>query len=122
MKMCEKMAAIVTDSSLLKSNDVRLKDETFWAKVCCSCDLGINENSKHVIMQCPFYENTKQVMFNEIEQMQCEEVKPALMNAAEMLPILLGKQPENVSIENMISLCIITGMYITGIYDNVIIR
>ena len=61
-------------------------------------------------------------MFNEIEQMQCEEVNPALMNAAEVLPRLLGKQPENVSIENMISLCIITGMYITGIYDSVIIR
>ena len=55
MRMCEKMSAIVTNSSLLKSDDLRLKGKSFWSKVCERCNLGIREDAKHVIMQCPFY-------------------------------------------------------------------
>ena len=34
MGICEKMAALVCDSSLLKAHDVRLKRESFWMKTC----------------------------------------------------------------------------------------
>ena len=122
MKMCEKMAAIITESSLLKANDVRLKNRSFWTKVCYKCDMGIKEDAKHLIMQCPYFESMKKAMYDEIEQMQCEEINNAMGNAAEVLPILLGKQPDNVSIENMLNLCVISGRYKTMMYDIIIKR
>ena len=122
MKMCEKMTAIVTESSLLKANDVRLKNRSFWTKVCDKCTLGIKEDAKHLIMQCPYFDSKKKAMYDEIEQMQCEEVNTALGNAAEVLPILLGKQPDSVSIENMLNLCVISGRYISKMYDIIIKR
>ena len=122
MKMCEKMSAIVSESSLLKANDVRLKNKSFWSKVCVRCDLSIIEDAKHVIMQCPFYENLRQDMYEEIEQLNCESITNALRNAQDSLYFLLGKQPEGVSTENMINMCLISGQYITKIYDNVIVR
>ena len=122
MKMCEKMSAIVSDSSLLKANDVKLKNKSFWSKVSVRCNLSIIEDAKHVIMQCPFYENLRQDMYEEIELLNCESITTALRNAQDSLYFLLGKQPEGVSTENMINLCLISGNYITKIYDNVTVR
>ena len=45
-----KMAAIVSDASKLKANDVKLKSSSFWAKTCTRCDLGLIENAKHIVM------------------------------------------------------------------------
>ena len=122
MKMCEKMSAIVTDSSLLKASDVRLKNKSFWSKVCVRCELGIVEDAKHVVMQCPYYQNIRQEMLDEIEQLQCEGISDALRNAQDSFYILLAKQPANIAMENMIDLCLITRKHITRIYDNVIMR
>ena len=122
MKMCEKMASIVTVSSLLKANDVRLKNKSFWSKVCVKCDLSTTEDLKNVVLQCPHFENTRGEMFNEISHLNCDMINNALGNAQEILNFLLGKQPENVSTEQMMRLCLISGKYITRIYDEVITR
>ena len=96
MKMCEKMSAIVSDSSLLKANDVRLKNKSFWTKVCVRCDLGIVENAKHIVMQCPHYQDIRQEMLDDLEQLQCDELSEALRNAQECFYIFMGKQPDNM--------------------------
>ena len=67
MNMCETVASIVCDTSLLKSTGYRLKKKTFGQKMCDRCDLGINEDARHIIMQCPFYCEERANMFNEIE-------------------------------------------------------
>ena len=54
ISMCEDMAKLVCDTSLLKNNDYSAKRRTFGFKVCSRCDLGIIESAKHFIMQCPF--------------------------------------------------------------------
>ena len=120
--MCEKMASIVTDSSLFKTNDVRLKNKSFWSKVCVKCDLSIIEDVRHVVLQCLHFENIRREMFNEIDHLNCDMINNALGNAQENLYILLGKQPENVSTEQLMRLCLISGKYNTRIYDEVIIR
>ena len=122
MKMCEKMSAIVTDSSLLKAHDVRLKKKSYWTKVCVKCNLGSVEDTMHIVMQCPHYQNIRQEMHTDLEHLNCEEISGALRNAQECFHIFMGKQPVNVSIENMIDLCRITGRHITSIYDDIIKR
>ena len=122
MSMCEKMAALVSDASLLKSNDVRLKRGSHWAKTCDRCMLGIKEDLMHITMQCPFYEDTRREMYSEIENLQCQQINEALSDPQNTFTLILGKQPESISIENMFSLCMITGKYITRIYDSIIMR
>ena len=121
MRMCEKMAAIVTDSSLLKASDVRLKKKSFWSRTCVKCDLGIVEDAKHITMQCPFYENTRKEMYDEIKMLGCDTIDRSLNVAQNSFHMLLGKQPEDVQVEDMIELCLISGKYITKIYDSVTI-
>ena len=122
MSMCEKMAALVSSSSKLKADDVKLKNSSFWSKVCTKCELGITENITHIIMQCPFYECDRRSMYNELEMLQCNEINRALADAPSICTLLLGKQPEYMSLENMFKVCTISGKYITKIYDNIIIR
>ena len=116
------MASIVTDSSLFKTNDYRLKNASFWSKVCETCDLGIQESARHIVMQCPQYEEVRAEMLDEISKLACLEIYEVLKNTQDIFPLLLGRQPESVSFENMIRLCFITGKYITKMYDNVIDR
>ena len=119
MKMCEKMAALVNDASKLKAHDCSLKKASFWAKACTNCDLGIVEDTKHVIMQCPQNEEVRKEMFQEIKELGINAIDNTFENANDYFPVLLGKQPENVETEDMIKLCMITGKHITNIYDNI---
>ena len=74
------------------------------------------------VMQCPYYEEHRSNMYREIAQLQCEEINEALSNPQDTYSLLLGRQPVNMSVENMICLCNITGKWITSIYESVIIR
>ena len=101
---------------------LRLKNASHWSKVCERCDLGVIEDLKHITMQCPFYEEHRISMYREIAQLHCDEINVAMENPQDIYPLILGKQPDNVSIEDMLHLCTITGKWITTIYDSVIIR
>ena len=120
--MCEKMAAIVSDASKLKANDVKLKSSSFWAKTCTRCELSQIENAKHILMQCPFYENDRLEMYNELEALQCDEINRGLSDTQNLAYMLLGRQPEYMSLENMFKLCTVSGKYISKIYDSITVR
>ena len=122
MGICEKMAAIVSDASMLKSNDVNLKKQSHWAKTCTKCELSMIESAYHIMMQCPFYEEHRKEMYQEIKDLECDEIDEALSNMTEVFPILLGKHPDNISIENMFRLCFVTGRHIVRIYDDITTR
>ena len=71
--MCEIMASLVCDASLLKSTDYRLKKKTFSHKICNKCDLGILETINHLlVMQCPFYSSERYELYALLEQMNSE--------------------------------------------------
>ena len=122
MGMCEKMAAIVTNSSKLKSDDVKLKSSSFWSQTCTRCDLGLVENAIHIVMQCPVYENERSDMYSELEMLQCDEINRALTDTQNICTLLLGRQPEYMTLENMFKVCTISGKHITKIYDNITLR
>ena len=46
IKMCELMASLMCDTSVLKATNIRLRGKTFRYKVCLKCDLGMTENVK----------------------------------------------------------------------------
>ena len=56
---CEIMARLVCDSSLLKAHHVKSRGTSHASRMCDKCDLGIEETARHIIMQCPFFEEDK---------------------------------------------------------------
>ena len=49
----EIMARLVCDTNLLKAYNLRYKGTSIANRFCYSCDLGAEENTNHIVMQCP---------------------------------------------------------------------
>ena len=58
-------------------------------------------------------------MYDEIKMLGRDAINNSLNVAQNSFHVLLGKQPADVQIEDMIELCLISGKYITRIYESV---
>ena len=72
MRVCEDMARMVCGTSNLKCDDPKLRKETLSNRACTLCDFGIEENTVHLVMQCPYHEATRICMYNDIDKLQVE--------------------------------------------------
>ena len=109
IRMCVIMAALVFDTSLLKANDMRLKNKTFSHKMCSNCALGCIENSNHIVMQCPFFQEHRGRMWDAIEQLGNDTGKAVMDDTQNYFYVVMGKHPEGVPIQAMIEIWLITG-------------
>ena len=92
----------------------------FGFKMCSRCDLGIPESAYHCIMQCPFYITERTQMFRKQENLGdlCQE--KIMGSQPEILYILLGKHPENVTFDKLVKILFISGKHISNIYKSVV--
>ena len=114
------MAKLVSDTSLLKSSDYRLKKLSFSHKICTACDLGIREDIKHIVMQCPHYEGIRSEMCDVLKAVDDPVVQQVLSEPLEFFNVIMGKHPADAPFESMIKLWLITSRYITRMYRQVI--
>ena len=120
MRMCETIASILCDSSLLKTTDYRLKGKTYGYKMCHRCDLGSPEDARHIILQCPYFSDERRNLFEALERSSNLWANEIINNGHDLLHILLGKQPEGFPFDEMLNIWIIAGGYIVDIYESVI--
>ena len=120
MGMCERMASLACNTSLLKATDYRLKGKTVGYKMCDLCDLGITEDIRHVVMQCPFFEPHRKRMYDDVRQTGPEGVEMILGRPQEIFYVLMGKQPNDIAFDMMVHFWIITGTHIVKMYDEII--
>ena len=114
--MCEVMASLACDTSLLKSTDYRLKGKTFSHKICNRCDLGTIENIHHLIMQCPFYVDERVEMYRQLRTIDSETVRNVLNDPQNIFHTLMGRHPEQMSFESMTEIWLISGHIISQMY------
>ena len=92
MHICENMARIICHASLLKCDDVRLKNLTPGNRMCSLWDLYCLEDAFHIIMQCPGTQHLRNEMFTKLES--DASIKDVLnANVNNVLLIYLGKCP-----------------------------
>ena len=56
------------------STDYRLGRQTFSHKICNRCNLGIIESIHHLVMQCPFYSDEGDKMYEQLKALENETV------------------------------------------------
>ena len=88
--------------------------------MCNRCDLGCIEDVKHLIMQCPYFEAKRARMYEEIKQLNTDELNEVQSNTQEIFYVILGKHPSDAHFENMIQFWLITGTYICEMYDEIV--
>ena len=59
-------------------------------------------------------------MYEEIANLECEEINDAISSTDDIFHLIMGKQPGNMTMSNMLNMCIITGKHIARMYDNAI--
>ena len=116
ISVSESLAKLVCHASLLKVDDVRLKGSSVAAKFCTLCDLGHEEDLRHLVLQCPAFEEERSGMFNEIRQLPNNLGANALDNNADTLGTLLGGDIEGYPIEQMEMVWLISSRYIDAMY------
>ena len=106
MKHCEVIFKLITHTSLLKSDDCRLKKLPFGSKMRNMCDLCSLVDANHVIMQCPKHESYRVNMFYEIN------THYDLENGECTLEVMLRNYLANKDFDEMLHLWNITCQYI----------
>ena len=57
------------------------------AHTCINCDLDAVEDSRHLVMQCPYTEDNRIIMHHELRQAQLERDSCEEKSYEEMVPI-----------------------------------
>ena len=119
MHICENMARIICHASLLKRDDVRLKNLTPANRMCSLCDLYCLEDARHIIMQCPGTQHLRNEMFTELES--DASIKNVLdTNVNDVFLTCLGKCPVEYDGDVYVRLWCISGRHINRIYKYVL--
>ena len=103
MHMCDIMATRVCETGLLKSNDYRLKKKSFSHKICTRCNLGILESISRIVMQCPLYIEERNELHLSLSHLNTDVATGVINDALNYFHTIIGKQPEYVSLQDMIS-------------------
>ena len=120
MRTCEIMAKLVCDANLLRDSDYRVKRLGFSNKICNACELGIKEDIKHLIMQCPHYEGIRSEMWDVLKAIEDRYVQNLILEPLEYFYVIMGKHPEEVPFESMLKIWLVSSRYITQIYKSAI--
>ena len=67
--------------------------------MCINCDLGLDENIFHLVMQCPANYTHRVNMFKEIDSLPNDTGSNAIQDPTQLLLILLGKCATDYTIE-----------------------
>ena len=105
---CEVLAKLVCKASLLKDHDYRLKSKSFSQKVCNACYLGIREDTKHIVMQCPTFEGIKSEMFDIINAIEDENVQRNMNETDDLFNIIMGKHPMEIPFDSMLKIWLVS--------------
>ena len=120
VKMCESMSKIVCHTSLLKTDDYRLKGLPMSHRTCVKCDSFCIEDIFHIIMQCPGYHEERTTMYNK-KLNECRKAKVVFEeNCEHVVYYLLGRDIPTLDDDEMISVWRISGNMITQMYRKAI--
>ena len=109
---CETMSKLVTHSSKLKCDDIRLKGLTSSYRACTECDLFLKEDLFHLVMQCPSTDEMRREMYSELYKFDNRIMGIFAENAHEVFNWLIGKPINDFEIDVMYGFWLITGTYI----------
>ena len=111
------MVRLISHSSMLRVDDVRLKGRPMAARFCGFCDLAAQENVRHLVMECPRWQARRNVMFREIGNIDDGSGQAILDAQGDILLVLLGKSVEGFSEEQMCKLWHIAMVHISDMYN-----
>ena len=110
MRRCEIMVKLLCHASLLKGDDGRLRRKPFSSRCCVKCELAAYDCAKHLVMECPYQEEIRIDMYNEIDKI-CRDFGRYVV-----FPILMGNSITGWEYNDMVPVWLIACTYISRMY------
>ena len=96
VRACELMVKLLCKGSNLKSDNIRLRGSTILSRMCSLCDVGIIEDTIHVVMQCPAQADIRQELHRQIGNI-CPQIEHQ-----EYFHVIMGKFIQGWDFEDML--------------------
>ena len=112
---CETIVRLISHSSSLKVDDVRLIGSAMFSKFCGNFDHEAMDDLRHLVMQCPKWPKETNEMLAAIVG-GCGGV--LLASQCDLVLALKGKMVEGLSNEQMIKIWTNSAEHITKMYNN----
>ena len=117
MKCCEVMVRLLSHACLLKTDDVRLKGSSIAARFCNMCDHAAMDDARHLILQCPAWQEERAEMMREISIIPDGSGQALLESQIDLLYVLMGRGTNVCSYEQMVIVWSISARYIAEMYN-----
>ena len=111
------MVKVVTHSSLLRNDDVRLKSMPVYTRFCENCDLAAVDDVKHLILQCPKWQSMRSEILEEIANIPDGSGKILINTLCDLVIALLGKIECDFSYDQKVKILSIAARFITKMYN-----
>ena len=112
------MVKLISHASLLKNDDVRLKSMPMYSRFCGDCDLADVDDVKHLMLQCPKWQDDRTEMLNMIENIPDGSGQRLLNAQGDLTLALLGKIDDRLMFEQSIEILKISARYISKTYND----
>ena len=106
-KKCEVICKLLCHSSALRADDFKLKSQIGTLKMCNLCDNYQLEDVRHFILHCPYFQQERDAMINEINMIEGDHMPILNDNKNDILYTILGKSVEGLGMESTEKLCLI---------------
>ena len=120
MRMCENLVKIICRASKLKSDDPSLKGALYSVKACELCESYAPEDIFHILMQCPFFEEQRRLMYEKIYLVRPQAQRVFEENPPNVFAWLLGKNIDGLNPEDMHEVWEVSGYMINSMYTQVV--
>ena len=120
MKCCETMVKLVCRASKLKSDNFQYKNDPTKRPYCDLCQNFALEDVEHIISHCPYFENQRNDMLNQINAVELLYGTKALLSTEDKFLIMLGKIPNGAQTEMMFDIFSIIATNVHKMYMAVI--
>ena len=117
LNRCETIVKILSHSSMLRMDDVRLKGRPIAERFCTSCDLAAPEDARHFIMECPKLQALRSCMFDRLSSINDGSGQAILASQCDILLVLLGRPVRGFSDDQMVKFWCISATHITLMYN-----
>ena len=104
MGVCEIMAKLLCRCSLLKSDDVRLKNLTPSNRWCEQCEFSNVDDIRHLILDCLAAQEIRDLMFQKVDDLVDHHGNYWQMTINERLDILMGSLIDGLDPQEMVDI------------------
>ena len=119
ISVCKTMVKLISHSSRLKGDDIRLKGLTPSHRTCIQCDMFQKESLHHIVMQCPKQSYLRQNMYIALYACDSRTEQMINDNPHEVFNWLIGKAIGILDPGPMNEFWSISGSFICSMYRQV---